>query len=127
MRPVQLFREWGKRLFVKYTHAEERQADAAAEPGLRFWWEYLECVGFERNFYYALASCAKHGDASPDLTPPRLGAGVYHDGATGGVVEEGMGPVRHSVPGPGFEGQGSEGEGFFGKRILEGEGEGEAR
>ncbi|KAF2424448.1 hypothetical protein EJ08DRAFT_617771 [Tothia fuscella] len=26
-------------------------ADADADPGLRLWWEYLECVGFDNGFY----------------------------------------------------------------------------
>ena len=34
-------------------------SDCDETPGIRFWWEYLECTGFERNFYYALASAAK--------------------------------------------------------------------
>ncbi|KAI9722515.1 MAG: hypothetical protein M1828_004762 [Chrysothrix sp. TS-e1954] len=35
------------------------RSDCDESPGVRFWWEYLECVGFERNFYYALASAAR--------------------------------------------------------------------
>jgi len=31
------------------------QADAADPPGLRLWWEYLECVGFDSAFYNTIA------------------------------------------------------------------------
>ena len=37
------------------------EPDAAMPPGLRFFYEYLICVGFERYFYYALASANQHG------------------------------------------------------------------
>lgn len=30
--------------------------DAGETPPLRLWWEYLQCVGFDRSFYHALAS-----------------------------------------------------------------------
>ena len=43
--------------------ANKRQADGAIMPGLRFWWEYLECSGFERNFYYMLATEQKQAGA----------------------------------------------------------------
>lgn len=36
-------------------------ADADAEPGLRLWWEYLGCVGYEQDFYDLLVTL-KHDE-----------------------------------------------------------------
>ena len=30
------------------------QPDAGEEPGLRMWWEYLQCVDWDKSFYDAL-------------------------------------------------------------------------
>ena len=38
----------GEKLIVFY------KADADEEPGLRFFWEYLECVDWDAGFYAAL-------------------------------------------------------------------------
>lgn len=37
------------------------QGDSDEEPALRFWWEYLECIGFDRNFYYILNTAMESG------------------------------------------------------------------
>ncbi|KAJ8604950.1 hypothetical protein MRB53_041626 [Persea americana] len=41
------------------------QPDAGFPPGMRMYWEYLQCVGFDRNFYYAMASAFQQRDGQP--------------------------------------------------------------
>ncbi|MGI4794094.1 MAG: hypothetical protein ACRYG8_08435 [Janthinobacterium lividum] len=38
------------------------QPDAAEEPGLRLWWEYLQCVGWDEKFYGMLVGMKRAGE-----------------------------------------------------------------
>jgi hypothetical protein len=42
------------------------KADADEVPGLRLWWEYLECVGWDADFYNMLVK-------QQDKTKPKIG------------------------------------------------------
>lgn len=51
-------RDWERDARIKVSHLRETNlehafsaADADEEPGLRLWWEYLQCVGFDEGFY----------------------------------------------------------------------------
>nr|POE88006.1 hypothetical protein CFP56_11235 [Quercus suber] len=38
-------------------------ADADEEPGLRLWWEYLQCVGYDQGFYDMMVQLKDLGSA----------------------------------------------------------------
>lgn len=51
-------KEWAKdtqfktsRLNSTALYASFMNADASEEPGLRLWWEYLQCIGYDAGFY----------------------------------------------------------------------------
>lgn len=51
-------RDWERDARIKVSHLRAKNleqaflaADANEEPGLRLWWEYLQCVGFDEEFY----------------------------------------------------------------------------
>ena len=53
--------DWAREARLRVSFVKKRDimsafeaADAALEPGLRLWWEYLCCTGFDREFYDAL-------------------------------------------------------------------------
>ncbi|PIA92703.1 hypothetical protein CB0940_03931 [Cercospora beticola] len=59
-------KEWEKSSLVKVNLLEAstilkafNTEDILSEPGLRLWWEYLECVGYDDAFYDMLVSLAK--------------------------------------------------------------------
>ncbi|KAK4554499.1 hypothetical protein LTR86_008353 [Recurvomyces mirabilis] len=58
------------------------KADAEMEPGLRLWWEYFECVGYEGGFYEWLVGEQEKFDARVEKA---LGLGIAESGP--GVVE----------------------------------------
>lgn len=49
------------------------QADAADPPGLRLWWEYLQCVGFDQAFYKTIAQLQLKARSEAPATPARQG------------------------------------------------------
>ncbi|GIZ43144.1 hypothetical protein CKM354_000638300 [Cercospora kikuchii] len=63
---VNELKEWEKSSLVKVNLLEASTIlkafsteDILPEPGLRLWWEYLECVGYEDAFYDMLVSLSK--------------------------------------------------------------------
>ncbi|KAK5107774.1 hypothetical protein LTR62_000698 [Meristemomyces frigidus] len=44
--------------------ASFKEADAAMEPGLRLWWEYFQCVGYEQEFYADLVRAQEEYEKS---------------------------------------------------------------
>ncbi|KAK0284920.1 hypothetical protein LTR35_000255 [Friedmanniomyces endolithicus] len=57
-RHAEELKKWEKnaRVRVNFFTAEDimqaySKADADVEPGMRLWWEYLECVGYKQDFY----------------------------------------------------------------------------
>lgn len=52
---------------------DDLQADAADPPGLRLWWEYLQCVGFDQSFYTAIAKLQLKARSATSAAPTRRG------------------------------------------------------
>jgi len=70
-------KKWEKdaKMRVSFLSAEDimqayAKADADAEPGMRLWWEYLECVGYKQDFYDFLV---KAQDTARVQKKPRRG------------------------------------------------------
>ncbi|TKA81793.1 hypothetical protein B0A55_02158 [Friedmanniomyces simplex] len=54
-------KQWEKDAKMKVNHLSAKgimeafgKADADVEPGMRLWWEYLQCVGYKQEFYESL-------------------------------------------------------------------------
>lgn len=47
------------------------KSDMDEEPGLRLWWEYLECVGFDDEFYDKLLNLKKQKPVSGPSVPSK--------------------------------------------------------
>ena len=81
-------KDWEKETRMKVSHLKAEHivaafanADAAAEPGLRLWWEYLQCVRYDQKFYEFLVAL-KH---NVRLQVPAAGVvqGHRHNGSGG--------------------------------------------
>lgn len=85
--------DWRKEaaLKVAFLNAEAllqsfENEDSAAEPGLRLWWEYLTCVGFDTGLYEFLVLAKRNGG--------EVSADGAADGAAGGIDSKVEGAVQ---------------------------------
>jgi hypothetical protein len=99
-------KEWRKESQVKATFLTEdalmdmwQKSDMDEEKGLRLWWEYLECVGFDEVFYQKLVDLKTRGlqrvSSKPSTSAPEK--------TTGGDAEKSLKHSKHrhdSVTGP---------------------------
>jgi hypothetical protein len=76
---VEELKQWYKDSLLKVTLLKESDllksfeaADADMEPGLRLWWEYMQCVSYEQEFYAMLCKF-KYMPLAPKAipSPPR--------------------------------------------------------
>jgi hypothetical protein len=77
------------------------------EKGLRLWWEYLECVGFDDSFYQKLVDLKAKGlqrvSSKPSTSVPAAEIHSSTEKATGGEKEKSLKHSKHrhdSVTGP---------------------------
>ena len=85
-------RDWEKeaRMKVRLLTAQNlmaafRKADADEEAGLRLWWEYLQCVGYDQGFYEMLV--AIKGDGKVRVPVRRAGVDKVASQVSGKTVK----------------------------------------
>jgi hypothetical protein len=107
-------KEWKKESRVKATFLTEealmdmwQKSDMDEEKGLRLWWEYLECVGFDDSFYQKLVSLKSQGlqrvSSKPSTSAPVAKVHSSAEKATAGDAEKSLKHSKHrhdSVTGP---------------------------
>ncbi|KJX93680.1 hypothetical protein TI39_contig4273g00006 [Zymoseptoria brevis] len=79
--------EWEKEAKMKVNMLSEQNifdsfasADADAEPGLRLWWEYMECVAWDEKFYDMLVELkARHEKAFVNAKGQKIVSGPPSD------------------------------------------------
>jgi hypothetical protein len=107
-------KEWKKESRVKATFLSEealmemwQKSDMDEEKGLRLWWEYLECVGFDDDFYHKLVGLKSKGlqrvNTKPSTSAQTAKVPSSAEKATGGDKELSLKHSKHrhdSVTGP---------------------------
>jgi hypothetical protein len=100
---AQELKDWRKEAVMKVKYLTEEnlmkafgKADADEEAGLRLWWEYLECVGYDEGFYEFLVTLKRN----PGLQRA-VGAVVKKGGNGGSGVRPDVGGkiVKHGPTG----------------------------
>lgn len=71
------------------------QPDCASEPGLRLYWEYMECINWDAGFY-AMLVAKKHSSMGPVVADTNAGArkAVFKPALRPGVVPKGKPATR---------------------------------
>jgi hypothetical protein len=107
-------KEWKKESQVKATFLSEealmemwQKSDTDEEKGLRLWWEYLECIGFDDSFYQKLVDLKAKGlqrvSSKTSTSVPTAKAHSFAEKTTGGDKEKSLKHSKHrhdSVTGP---------------------------
>jgi hypothetical protein len=107
-------KEWKKESRVKVTFLTEealmemwQKSDMDEEKGLRLWWEYLECVGFDDSFYRKLVDLKSKGlqrvSSKSSASAPVAKVNNSAEQKTAGDAEKSLKHSKHrhdSVTGP---------------------------